>query len=416
MLIANLAGIFTCSGFSEKSGRHPEKQNAGFISGPIHILCDQNSGRIIEIARGRMPSDPFNGEFIDADGLIATPGFIDSHTHALFAGDRSREFFDRWSGKDYIQIAAEGGGIRRTAESTSACSDEELRLTLEKRSHEMLASGTTTVEIKTGYGLSPADELRYLRMLKQINPIPSLPQVIPTFLGLHWIPPGWDRDSYTEAIKAIIHAVSAEGLAEFVDVFPDKGFFTLKNAIEFADCARQYGLKLKIHADEFTPYNVSETFIERRAISIDHCQHISPEAVHKLSQSGTVATLLPATSFFLNSKYADARLLIDSGARVALATDYNPGTAPCYRMQFTMLLAASQLKMNPYEILCAVTYNAAASLGIDNSIGTLTRNKMADILCWQVSGKTDSDGKHVLEEIIVSQQSPSLVIIRTTTY
>lgn len=410
MIIANLAGVFTFEGFAKKQGRFPKKEDAWFIQGPVSIVCNQETGKIVEITKRDLNKDPFGEKIIEASSLIATPGFVDSHSHTLFLGNRTKEFFSRWQGKNYIQIAEEGGGIRHTAEATSKGTDQEIEAILENRLAEMLRAGSTTVEIKTGYGSSPQDEIRYLRILAKFKNRKDLPQVVPTFLGLHWIPPGWSSDSYTKEIIPLLSLVAEEKLAEFVDAFPEKGFYSLENAIQFSKKAQSFGLGLKIHSDELTPFNASETFIGMGAASIDHCQYISGKAQNLLSGSNTVVTLLPATSFYLNFKYADARKLIEKGARVALATDFNPGTAPTESFQLTLFLAASVLKMNPYEIFSASTYTGAAALSMDHETGWLSNNKVADILCWKVDPEILSDGENILEEVILRQLSPYFVI------
>ncbi len=408
MLIRGLSGIYTGSGFVKKAGRKPSAADAGWVSGPIDILIDNKSRKIKKIGKNLSP----NSEVFDGRGLVATAAFLDSHTHALYAGTRAREFFMRWEGLSYQKISASGGGIHNTVKSTEAATDAELADLLAHRLRAYSKNGTSVVEVKTGYGASAASELRFLRLLAKFKNSPlatGLPKILVTFLPLHALPKKEDEVAYVNDRIAMLEIIKKEKLADFCDAFPELGFFSLKESLRFARRAAALGFGLKIHADELTDMKASETFIKEKALSIDHLQKINPRAIAALAKSKTVATLLPATSFFLGLPYAPARKLLESGARVALATDFNPGTSPHLDFSLTQLLAATQFKMQAHEILCASTFNAAASLGLEKDHGHLSPGAQADILLW----KTQSLGPNErLEEVFVESLKPSAVFLR----
>lgn len=411
MKIAGLAGIFTGSGFVERDGRRPSFEDCGFVTGPVDIRIDGEAGIVAQI--GSDLEALAGEEVLDATGLVALPGFVDPHTHALFGGDRSSEFFQRWSGRSYREIAAAGGGIRRTVEATISLPDESLLAQLRRRLRAMAAGGTTLVEIKSGYSDSADGELRLLRLLRTVRGEPGLPEVTPTFLGLHALPDGWTESRWVDAVTRILPIVAVAGLALAVDVFPEKGFFSLESTLRFSEAARALGLLVKAHADEMSDLGSAAAFSRIRALSVDHLQWISPEGIAVLADSATVATVLPATSFFLGLPYAGARRLIDAGANVALGTDFNPGTAPVADVQFTNLLAASQLGMTAPEILCASTFNAACALGLGASHGALVPGRVASLQLYQAGiANCASRGNSWLEWAMLNRKRPVGVIIR----
>jgi imidazolonepropionase len=411
--IRNLAGVFTGEGFGRKQGRHPTVGDCGFLKGPLDLVCSE-AGRIEAIRPSSARRRSVRG-CVDGTDLFATAGFVDSHTHALFAGSRANEFFMRWQGRSYTSIAAGGGGIHSTVSETNRTGDQQLAAALAASLREMAHCGCTSVEVKSGYASDAAGELRLLRIINRVKRATPGPRVFPTFLGLHMIPPGRSQRAYcAEMIKALPEVVK-ERLAPYVDSFPEKSFFSLKESLRFSRAALQRGLGVKAHADEMSPLRTSEAFIEMGALSIDHLQHISSEAVALLGKSKTVATLLPCTSLFLGTEYARARHLISSGARVALASDFNPGTAPIPGLQLTMLAAASALKMSAPEIICACTFNAAAALGKDMDCGLLLPGRSADLLLWNTLAKAKSaNGADVLEEIVIRCLRPVGVFVGGT--
>lgn len=401
-VIKNLQGVFTGSGFSKKKGRRINFEDCGYINGPVDIHIDESTGSILDIAQNITIADT---PYYDASGLVATPGFIDSHTHLLFAGDRSQEYFMRWQGKSYVDISEAGGGIHNTVRQSSDCDPQDLLNGCLRKLANIFKSGTTTIEVKSGYADNSSDELHSLAIIKQLKDS-SPHNVYSTFLGLHALPKGKTEASFVDEMIAALPDAKNKYAIDFVDCFPEVSFFSLEQALRFTDKAQELGLRLKIHADELTDLGSSLEYIKRNASSIDHLQKISDEAIQALAESATVATMLPATSFYLGLEYAKARQLIEAGAQVALATDYNPGTAPSSSMGFTQLLAASQMKLQPEEILCASTYNAAAALNIEDSHGTLTENKRADIVLWQLQ---NIKPEKMLCELFVNSLTPVTV-------
>jgi len=305
MKISRLAGLYTGQGFRKKDGRRPTLEDATFVKGPLDIVVE--GGRIQAIR----PSEAKIGEAdFCAEGLFATSAWFDSHTHALFEGERSSEFFLRWQGAQYADIAAQGGGIHNTNRATEDASDFELQRNLGRRLDQMRRSGVTGAEVKTGYSATPEGELRLLRVLKaylESTLGKSGPRCYRTFLPLHALPKGVDEKTFVDAMISLIPTIAKEALADGVDAFPDKGFFSLSESLRFSKIARANGLNLKIHADEITPVGASEAFAELGALSVDHLQRISQLGLDSLSRTSTVAALLPATSFFLGIDYAPAR-------------------------------------------------------------------------------------------------------------
>jgi imidazolonepropionase len=390
MIIRNLDGIFTGESFWKSQGRDPARVESDYVSGPVDIEIS-NSGRIAKIGRN-LPgsvSREWNGR-----GLVATSGIFDSHTHALFSGQRSAEFFQRWGGETYVQIAQKGGGIQNTMRATSAASDPDLITGTLARLNEIARCGVTNLEIKSGYAASAAGELRLLRVLKKLRSMDLPLEIHPTFLGLHALPEGRTEKDFVDEMISLLPIIQKEGLAFFVDAFPEKGFFSLEESLRFAKLGLQHGLRPKIHADELSPLGSAENFAQLGALSVDHLQRISTKGLETLAGSPCVATLLPATSFYLGMEYAPAKKLFEHHARVALSTDFNPGTAPDFSPQFTMKLAASQLKMTPSQIFCAFTLNGAAALGMETG-GYVAPGATANLCLWRASLKT------LLEEIAV---------------
>lgn len=394
----NLKGVFTGEGFKQKNGRKILQEDSAFISGPVSILVDKNDKKILEVSKSKIKAD----SEIDCEGMFATAGLVDSHTHTLFGGARWNEFFMRWSGAGYAAINAAGGGIRKTFKDTRQTSDAELEEKFILDTKKMLAEGVRLLEVKSGYGESLEDEFRVLRLINKAKKDSEM-EIMSTFLGLHAIPQNIDEKTWVgkaiEALKEVKH----QNLADFADSFPEEGFFSLESARQFSKAAKDLGLKFKIHADEITHVGAAEMGSELGASSVDHLQRISDKALSMLSTSKTVATLLPATSFYLGIPYAPARKILDSGARVALASDYNPGTAPNSSLLFTTMLAASQMKFSPSEILCAVTYNGAGALERDSEYGLIAPGYSSDILFWDL--KTNE----YLEEIFLSGIRPKNV-------
>ncbi len=258
MKIANLAGAFTGQGLKRTEGRRPTMKDVGFMEGPVHIEIDPSSGLIAGVVQG--PKLPVAEGDVEGDGFIATPGFVDCHTHAIFAGSRADEHFQRWAGASYRDIAAKGGGIKRTWRQTAEASDEELIRLLHERLDKMLSNGVTCVEIKSGYGGTPESELRLLRLIKQVKETRSSPRIVSTFMALHACPSGIDPQAYARSMLAILPIVKAENLAEFVDMFVEQGFFTLDVCKSFAQSTIEAGFLVKAHVDQLSSLDATEAF------------------------------------------------------------------------------------------------------------------------------------------------------------
>lgn len=319
---------------------------------------------------------------INAAGKAVLPGFVDSHTHFLFAGYREEEFSWRLQGISYMEIMKRGGGIRSTVHATRQASDEELARIGEKRLNEMLAFGVTTVEGKSGYGLDAETELRQLRVMRELNNRHPI-DIHPTFLGAHAIPPEYEGRSahYIDyLIEALLPQVAEGKLARFCDVFCEENVFSLEESRRLLSAAKGVGLIPKIHADEMVSLGGALLAAELGAASADHLLHTTDEGIEALARSNTVATLLPITAFSLKEPYARAREMIDRGCAVALATDLNPGS--CYSESIPLLIALATLymRMTPEEAVTALTLNGAAALRMEKEIGSLDVGKLGDLV------------------------------------
>lgn len=320
------------------------------------------------------------GDIIDARKGWVFPSFCDSHTHIVYARSREQEFEDRIKGLTYEQIAANGGGILNSAKVLSHTAENELYDAAMQRIHEVTAKGTGAIEIKSGYGLDVESELKMLRVIGRIKETAPL-IVRSTFLGAHAVPEIYrnNRRGYVDLIcHEMIPAVGTEKLADFVDVFCDRGFFTVEDTDRILDCAAKYGMKPKIHADELASSGGTMVGIKHNALSVDHLERIDEESMQKLSESKTMPTVLPGASFFLGMPYAPARKMIDKGMSVAIASDYNPGSSPSGDMRFMMALGCIKMRLTPWESLYACTLNGASAMGVEDLIGSITPGKHAN--------------------------------------
>lgn len=346
------------------------------------LSADPRSGRITAIgpwkkikARG--------ARVVEAKGQVIVPGFVDSHTHPLYAGRRVDEFMARAQGKGYLEILAEGGGILSTVQATRRAGSRDLEARAARIFERMLLHGTTTVEAKTGYGLSTREEVRHLKILQKLKKKSRL-EIFVTFMGAHAIPPEYRDPSavYVDLVcREMIPRIARAGLADFCDVFCEEGIFSVEESRRILQTARDCGLKLRLHADEFKPSGGAELGASLEALSADHLMGISENGIRALAQSRTAAVLLPCTSFFLGKEaYAPAREMIDAGAIVALATDFNAGSNLCYSMPMTVSLGILRMKMSPAEALVAATLHGAYALGASARLGSLHPGKQADFL------------------------------------
>ncbi|MBK6931388.1 MAG: imidazolonepropionase [Saprospirales bacterium] len=318
---------------------------------------------------------------IDASGRMVFPSWCDSHTHIVFAASREDEFVDRIRGLSYEQIALRGGGILNSARRLQQTSEDLLFESAWKRLKEVIGFGTGAIEIKSGYGLNVESELKMLRVIRRLKAVSPIP-VKATFLGAHAIPADYKhrRREYVDmVVQQMLPKVAAEGLADYCDVFCDRGFFTVEETERILNAGWNYGLKPKIHANELDFSGGVQVGVAHHAVSVDHLEHTGDAEIEALRNSATLPTLLPACSFFLGIPYAPARRIIDAGLPVVLATDYNPGSAPSGRMAFVVSLACIQMKILPEEAINAATINGARAMELEGAYGSISPGKKANI-------------------------------------
>ena len=330
---------------------------------------------------GPMPAPVVDAEVVDAAGAVMLPAFCDSHTHIVYAGSREGEFVDKINGLSYEDIAKRGGGILNSADRLHETSEDELYEQASARLGQMMASGTASAEIKTGYGLSTEDELKMLRVIKKLKQ--NSPMTIKaTFLGAHAVPRNYKgrQGEYVDLIcKEMIPAVAALKTADFIDVFCDKGFFTVEETAKMLECGAKHGMRPKIHANELAASGGIQVGVAHNALSVDHLEFTGEAEIAALLKSETMPTLLPGAAFFLGMVYPPARKMIEAGLGVALATDFNPGSSPSGNMKFILSLACIKMKMTPQQAINAATLNGAYAMGISKTHGSITRGKRADL-------------------------------------
>lgn len=321
-------------------------------------------------------------EIIDADGGFVLPAFCDSHSHIVFAGTREQEFLDKIKGLSYAEIAAHGGGILNSADLLHNTSEDELYRQAMERVNEMIAKGTGAIEIKSGYGLTTQDELKILRVIKRIRE--NSPALIKsTFLGAHAVGrafAGRQSEYVDHVCNEMIPAVAAENLADFVDVFCEEGFFTTEETDRILTAGEQYGMRVKLHANQLAVSGGVQVGVKHNALSVDHLESTTDEEIRVLKDSCTMPTMLPGASFFLRMQYGKALDFINSGLGIALASDYNPGSSPCGDMRFVMSLGCIQMRLTPIQALNACTLNSAYAMGISDVAGSITAGKLANLI------------------------------------
>ena len=362
----------------------------GIIRDGAVLLSD---GRIVAVgtrSEVEKRKDAKQAEKLDAGGRVVLPGFVDSHTHLIHAASRAEEYELKIQGAGYEEIARKGGGILNSVKKLRAASAETLKARARAALEEFSSCGTTTVEAKSGYGLDVASELKILQLQKELSSEQPL-EIVSTFLGAHVVPaefrgkPNGARQYIALLLEHMLPEVVNEGLAEFCDVFCDRGAFTRAEARRILSEAKDLGLAPRLHAEQLTRTGATQLGVELGAASCDHLERVDASDIRALAKSRTVATLLPGCDFHLGWKeYAPARSLIEAGAVVALATDYNPGTSPTVSMPMVLSLACTQLRMTPAEAIAAATINAAYALRREKRIGSLEAGKQADLAVFEV--------------------------------
>jgi len=388
LLIVNAGQLVTCAG----PGRRPKvgremldvgviENGAVAVAGAEIVAVGKTGGleKEIELTAG--------GRMIDAGGRLVMPGLVDPHTHLVFAGSREHELDLKLQGLSYLEILAQGGGILNTVAETRRASREDLVKAGMGYADEMLSQGTTTAEAKSGYGLTTDHEIKQLEAIREIDACHPI-DLVPTFLGAHAVPREYTgrTDEYVAlVVEEMLPAVKRHSLAEFCDVFCEEGVFGIPQSRRVLQRARELGFKLKIHADEIEPLGGAELAAELGAVSADHLLAVSEGGIAWMAQRGTIAVLLPGTSFNLRTgRYAPARKILDAGVPVALASDFNPGSCPTHSLELIMTLACLYLEMRPAEVVNAVTINAAHAIGRADRVGSIEPGKQADIVIFDV--------------------------------
>lgn len=381
LAVVNCAQLVTLAG-PRRPRVGAEMRELAIVEGGALLVRDgliERVGRRAEVE----PLIDADCEVFDAGGRVVAPGFVDAHAHPVFAGQRADEFEQRAAGASYQEIAAAGGGIRSTVRRTRAATEDELFTVALRRERWFLRTGTTTVEAKSGYGLSAEDELKMLRVVRRLNAEGSL-EYVPTFLGAHEVPDEYRgrRAEYVGlVVEEMLPRVAAEGLAEFCDVFCEERVFTVEDSRRVLEAARARGLGLRVHADQLTRGGGALLAAELNARTADHLEHTEAEGIAALGAAGVQPVLLPGSVYALGStRYPAARAMIEAGLAVVLATDFNPGSSPTPSMTMILSLASTHMKMTPAEGLTAATVNAAYSLNRGGAVGTLEPGKRADFV------------------------------------
>lgn len=388
LFIKHAAQLITVEGHTEKPAKKQAMSEITVIENGAVLVKD---GRILEVGEtsaieAKYPELIADANHIDATNKTVTPGLIDPHTHLVHAGTRENEYAMRLQGKAYMDIMNAGGGIHATTRATQEASFEQLFAESKARLDKFLLHGVTTVEAKSGYGLSLEHEIKQLEVAKKLQQNHHM-DIVSTFMGAHAIPLV-DKDDpehfVDQVINVMIPEVARRGLATFNDVFCERGVFTPEQSRRILEAGKEHGLIPKIHADEIEPYGGAELAAEVGAISADHLLRASSQGIEQMAERDVIAVLLPGTAFFLMAEFAEARKMIDSGVAVALSTDANPGSSPTLSLPFIMNLGCLKMGMTPEEVLTATTINAAHAIGRADTIGSLEKGKQADITIFDV--------------------------------
>jgi len=374
LLIKNIGMLATPEGSSPKKGE--AQANIRIIKNAAIGIKGSKIEYVGEVVA------PSAAQEIDAGGRLVTPGLVDAHTHLVFGGFRQHELAAKIAGASYLDILKAGGGILSTVEATRNTNFNTLCKKASGFLDEMLRHGTTTVEAKSGYGLDFETELRQLQVAAHLAKTHPM-DIVPTFMGAHTVPKETTREEYVnQLIDEIIPAIAKENIAPFCDIFCEDGVFDIETTRRILQAAKSHGFEVKLHGDEVTPMGGAALAAELGCVSAEHLIEASDEGLQAMADAGTIAVLLPGTSFYLNKGYARARDMLNMGMAVALATDFNPGSNPCYNMQFVLNLACLKARLSPAEALTAATLNAAAAIGLAASKGSIEVGKDADIVIW----------------------------------
>jgi imidazolonepropionase len=417
LIISDIGQLVTCAS-GGKPKRGAEMRDVGIIENGAVAVVD---GKIAAVGKSEAILLEYSSDnVLNAAGKVVCPGFVDPHTHIVFAGDRLNEFELKIQGADYLEILANGGGIISTVRHTREASFEELVDQSRKRLDKMLACGTTTCEIKTGYGLDIATELKMLRVIEELDKTHAI-DIVPTFLAAHAVPPEFkdNADGYVDLIcnEMLPQAwvwyershFPVNKIPFFVDVFCEKNAFDLDQARRVLEAAKNLGFGVKAHVDQFTNLGGSSLAIDGNAVSIDHLDTISDAEIVKLASSGTIGIVIPTENFNAGkTKFAEARRMIDAGCSIAISTDYNPGSAPCPSQPMAMAIACRYQKLLPAEALNAATVNAAFGTGLGETHGSIEVGKMADLVifnCEDYRLLTNEFGGNLVDVVVKDGKS-----------
>jgi len=353
---------------------------------------------------------------IDASGLTLLPGFVDAHTHPVFRHTRESEFIMRIQGKSYEEIAAAGGGIRHSSRSFQKAGKSEIKTLTEKRLQTFIEYGTTTIEAKSGYGLSLQSELKALEIIAELNQEQPL-EMVPTFLGAHEVPDDYrnKREAYIELIiDEMLPRIAEQNLARYCDVFCEKGVFSIDESRRILQAAAAHGLAARLHADELYPFGGAELAAEMKAHAADHLVNVSKSGIRAMAASQVIPVLLPATTFFLKKDvYAPAREMLAAGCQLAVATDFNPGSSMTQNMQFIWTIAALKLALMPNELVWATTYIPAKSLRLHDKIGSIEKGKQADLILLDIANIETLPYHMAINHIVMTIKKGEIVYQRT---
>ena len=381
-LVTDIGELVTCGGGVKRGAA---MKNAGAVKDGAFFVAD---GVIQAVGSREELEKRYRGEArFSCNGALVTPGFVDSHTHAVFGGERSEEFSMRLRGASYMSVMESGGGIAATVAATRAATEEELVRRGKEHLARMLAFGVTTAEVKSGYGLDTETELKQLSAVKKLGEIQPV-ELVPTYMGAHAVPAGTTAEAYIErCVNEILPKIAESGLAEFADIFCEEGVFSLSQSEKYLLKAGSLGFKLKLHADEMVSLGGAGLGARLGAVSADHLLKIGKEDIARLAKSDTIATVLPLTAFCLGEDYAPARALIDGGAIVAAASDFNPGSCCSCSVPLLIALCCIYMKMSVEETLTALTINGAAACGREKSSGSIEAGKQADFVVFSCNKK-----------------------------